>query len=219
MELVYKRKLCWLSGFPEFFENGNILTKALSSYPDEKMIYFMDVIFDCLEEHYGRGPHLVQSIREGSTLDNEIKIVKKNWLKGLRDVSIAQIINALIEVLDNKTIYIQFPPRSVAEYMHLCKMASPPHNLFKGMTFTEIPYSTEVRDNKSKVISKINKILIAEIFADNASNGNGLGFPKALRNIVSTTLTKSDLTEEELIYYEEEKYKVEKYTKSYKKGV
>jgi hypothetical protein len=165
------KKISWIEGMSIFFENENLSTKRLDSFSKKEQEFLIYQIIYTLSKYFGRIPGSAAPLLELESSEKFIESVfsiLNTWLSGLCDLSIYQIINGLIDILDLKTEYKKWPPNSVMEFYTICKIEKPPYhseyyastekNDFKQLEFSKI--SKEEKEKKSEEIARNHMIKI-----------------------------------------------------------
>lgn len=126
------KKISWVEGISELFENGILTTKRLDKMLDHVQKELMYAVVRTLEVYFELNVNQ-NYINEGNK--NKFEPVIKNlseilprWISGLCDVSVAQIIGGLLDILNLKTKYQEYPPRSIMQFHAVCKTARPPYH-------------------------------------------------------------------------------------------
>lgn len=153
---VYK-KIPWVKNIPEIFEGNFMSLKRLDSFPEKTQKYLVYKSMLTLSQYFSQIPDYdsgdKQSIVE--SLENTLP----TWLSGLCDLSVSQIINGLLDVLNLKTEYQKFPPKSVMQFYTVCKTFKPAyHDQKKESSF---------KLNSNELIKKsdeVAKIALSNIF-------------------------------------------------------
>lgn len=124
------KKISWIYEMSEIYLSGNLSTKRLEEISEESRNKLIYSVIHTLAQYFGGMYHYVDGL---SPLDPEynkkcqatLSIILPIWLSGLCDVSAAQIINGLLDILDLKTEYQKWPPKNVIEFHAVCKMYKP----------------------------------------------------------------------------------------------
>ena len=127
------KKIPWIYEMPEVLTNGVLLTKRLDELSEDAQKELVYMVVNTLSEYFGQVPANYVEISKDDPLYSE-KFAKSLsnmlpiWLNGLCDVSVAQIISALLDILNLKTEYQKWPPKSVIEFHAVCKIPRPAYH-------------------------------------------------------------------------------------------
>lgn len=133
MEFNHFKKIPWIYEMPEVFANGVLFTKRLDEVSEDAQKELVYMVVSTLGEYFGQIPAHHTDVSKDDPLYSE-KFTKSLsnmlpiWLSGLCDVSVAQIIYALLDILNLKTEYQKWPPKSVMEFHAVCKMPRPAYH-------------------------------------------------------------------------------------------
>jgi len=124
------KKIPWAYEMSEVYANGVFFVKRLDQISEEAQKKLIFSVVTTLAQYFGGMHHYVDGL---SLSDAEyeqkcqmaLSRILPIWLSGLCNVSVAQIISALLDILDLKTEYQKWPPKSVMEFNAVCKIPRP----------------------------------------------------------------------------------------------
>lgn len=196
-------KLPWIYKISSAFEGDQISSKRLNQIPEEcqKKLIYMTVL--TMSKYFSQIPDYDSDTEESpsdpsksflKSLNNTLPI----WLSGLCDATISQIINALLDILNLKTEYQKWPPKSVIEFYAVCKRVRPPYYDTVKSNYLRLE-KVETRESKKKKIETINGIY----------KKLGRNYKLFLNNQISKIENKENKTEVEIKIYNEAKESLE----------
>lgn len=159
------KKINWIYNMPVLLQNNVASTKRLDSFSEDVQKELIYMIVTTLSEYFSQIPDRNAEI---SRLDENYsaKFVKSLsntlpiWLNGLCDLTILQIVNGLLDILNLKTEYQKWPPKSVMEFYAVCKKErSISHEFIKKNNSKQI-----VDFEKEKKSNEIARKHLTEIF-------------------------------------------------------
>lgn len=160
MEFNHFKKIPWIYEMPEVFSNGVLFTKRLDELSEDAQKELVYMVVSTLGEYFGQIPvHYVEISKEEPLYSDKFTKSLSNmlptWLSGLCDVSVAQIIYALLDILNLRTEYQKWPPKSVMEFHAVCKISRPAyHDVPKAPTnVLRIEYDKESARAKTEEIA------------------------------------------------------------------
>lgn len=127
------KKIPWVYEMPEIYSNGALLTKRLDEVSEESQKKLIFSVVTTLAQYFGGMHHYVDGLSlADAEYDQKCQMalgrVLPIWLSGLCDVSVAQIVSGLLDILDLKTEYQKWPPKNVIEFHGVCKMSRPAYH-------------------------------------------------------------------------------------------
>lgn len=130
------KKISWVYEVPDIFENEVISNKRLDSFPigNQKKIIFKTLF--TLSKYFGQIPgspkdSLISSFDSEEFKKDLLKIIE-TWISGLCDLSIFQIIDGLLNIINLRTEYQKWPPKSVMEFYNVCKRSNKSNNIINN---------------------------------------------------------------------------------------
>ena len=121
-------KFSWIHELPEVFENGKLTTKRLAEISDESRKKLVFLVMKTLMKYFNCSDAYAGSSKDPTERAVEFESQITTWLSGLVGVSVAQIIHALDDILELRTDYQKYPPKSVIEFHAVCKMPRPAYH-------------------------------------------------------------------------------------------
>ncbi len=158
------KKIPWVNQMPNIFINGIISGKRLDSFQKDDQSMIMFQVISSLNRYFGQMPGNPDdmSMQDFEKAKENFANILEVWLDGLCDLSISQIINGLVDILNLKTEYQKWPPKSVMEFYAVCKSVKPAyHEPFKkNENFKQIGCDEKpVQDKKNLMaIESLNNI-------------------------------------------------------------
>jgi len=127
------KKIPWIYEMSEVYSNGILFVKRLDQVSEEAQKKLIFSVVTTLAQYFGGMHHYVDGL---SLSDAEyekkcqmaLSRILPIWLSGLCDVSVAQIISALVDILNLKTEYQKWPPKSVIEFHSVCRHPRPAYH-------------------------------------------------------------------------------------------
>lgn len=142
----------WIYKIPEVLEGNIVSCKRLDFFPQDKQKYLVYKVVQALDNHssqilgYGSGG----SSEFAASLNNTLSI----WLNGLCDLTIAQIINGLLDVLNFNIEWQKGSPNSIMEFCAVCKRTRAVYDEFK------VPNNyKQIERNKGQPSKILNEII------------------------------------------------------------
>ena len=99
-------KIPWVYKMPFVWDQDRLSLNRLMSLPKDNQGKLIAACIITMSKHF------LQSIDHSHS---------DTWISGLCDSTIAQIINGLLDILNLKTEYLKWPPKSVMEFYDVCK--------------------------------------------------------------------------------------------------
>lgn len=127
-------KIPWIYKMPEFFENDMLSEVVLYRLPEKVQKFLVYKILDTLNKSFSQIPDSYQSDSDLDNYSHFIESLKKTgptWVSGLCDLSVSQAINGLLDIINWKTEFKKFPPKSVMEFYGVCKRSRPVYDELK----------------------------------------------------------------------------------------
>ncbi len=156
------KKIPWIYEIHEVFENNFISRLRLDSFPENVQRFLVYKVLHALSKYFSQIPDHYSEISI-SDIDNPKKIVDSlnntlpTWLSGLCDTTIEQIISGLLDILNLKTEYQKWPPKSVMEFYAVCKKNRPPYyEIIQSNNFKQISCDNDLSWEMSKNIATKN---------------------------------------------------------------
>lgn len=150
---VYK-KIPWIRKIPEIFEGDIISLNRLDSFSEKTQKYLVYKSMLTLSQYFSQIPDYDCDDKESivKSLENTLP----TWLSGLCDLSVSQIIHGLLDILNLKTEYQKWPPKSVMQFYSVCKTFKPAyHDRKKESNFNFIERDSSESIKKSNEIAKM----------------------------------------------------------------
>lgn len=135
------KKIPWIFGMSEIFQNNSVSAKRLDTLIEDDQKELIYAVISTLSQYFAQIPNHNAEVSRSDynysakfvqSLSNTLPV----WLSGLCDLTIAQIINGLLDILNLKTEYQKWPPKSVMEFYAICKKQRAPYyemNLEKNL--------------------------------------------------------------------------------------
>lgn len=128
------KKIPWVNQIPNILIDGVVSSKRLDNLQKEDQALLIFEVISSLNRYFGQMPGNPDdmSMQNFEKAKENFSNVLFIWLSGLCDLPICQIIGGLLDILNLKTEYQKWPPKSVIEFYAVCKIARPPyHEPFK----------------------------------------------------------------------------------------
>ena len=119
------KKISWIYQMPEVFDKEVLSVKRLDELSEDVQKKLIYAVMQSLMKHFNYSEAYMGKSENSEERKQELGNHLTIWLSGLCNVSVAQIVHALIEVLDLKTEYQKWPPKSVMEFHAVCKTSRP----------------------------------------------------------------------------------------------
>lgn len=127
------KKIPWVYEMPEIYSDGVFLTKRLDEISAESQKKLIFSVVTTLAQYFGGMHHYVDGLSLADTdYDQKCQLalgrILPIWLSGVCDVSVAQIVCGLSDILNLKTEYQKWPPKNVIEFYGVCKRPRPSYH-------------------------------------------------------------------------------------------
>jgi hypothetical protein len=127
------KKIPWVYEMSEVYSDGNLSTRRLDQLSEEGQKKLVVYVVNTLAKYFGGMHHYVDGLSLADPdYENKCKLALNRilpiWLSGLCDVSTAQIVNGLLDILNLKTEYQKWPPKNVIEFHAVCKIPRPAYH-------------------------------------------------------------------------------------------
>ena len=122
------KKIPWIYEVPDVFENGIVVSKRLDSVSEESQKMLIYSVMQSLMKNFNSSDSYMGKSSCEQIRNSEFESQLLVWLSGLCNVSIAQIVGALVDILEMKTEYQKYPPKSVMEFHAVCKSPRPAYH-------------------------------------------------------------------------------------------
>jgi len=154
------KKISWIYEMTEIFNNEILSNKRLDYFSEDDQKFLIYKIIHTLTKYFGQipgsaEPLLSKDLESSNKFIESLSSVLEIWLSGLCDLSVSQIINGLMDIINLKTEYQKFPPKSVIEFYAICKNPHPSyHDHIKKNDYKQIEYDKSIEWEKSKQIAQ-----------------------------------------------------------------
>lgn len=122
-------KIIWIYKIPEIFFENSISKEKLKNLPVSakqglifKLLETLSLYFSVVPDYYC--DNSFSGNEENEDIDG-LNATFTIWLNGLGDLSISKIIDGLLDILNMKTEYQKWPPKSVMQFHAVCKSIRP----------------------------------------------------------------------------------------------
>ena len=127
------KKIPWIYEMSEIYSSGILSTNRLEQVSEELQKKLIFSVVNTLAKYFGGMHHYVDGLSlADAEYEQKCQLVLGRmlpiWLSGLCNVSVGQIILALVDILDLKTEYQKWPPKSVIEFHAVCKLPRPAYH-------------------------------------------------------------------------------------------
>ncbi len=153
------KKIPWIYEMSEVFQNNLVVIKRLDKIPEYEQQKLVYAVVSTLSKYFSQIPDH-NAVLSMSDPDYSVKFEKilgnmlPNWLSGLCDLTIAQIINGLLDIINLKTQYNNWPPKSVMDFYSVCKQSRAPYHDYKNPNnYKQIEHDKDAAWEKSKGIA------------------------------------------------------------------
>ena len=165
------KKIPWIYEMPAIFQNNTVSGNRLDCLIEDDKKELIYAVISTLSQYFAQIPNHNSDISKldhdySSKFVESISNMLPTWVNGLCDLSVSQIISGLMDILNLKTEYQKWPPKSVMEFYAVCKKNRPAyHEPFnKQNDCKQIEYDNETSRERSesiatKHLSEIFKIL------------------------------------------------------------
>lgn len=161
MENETYKKIPWVYEMSFIFQNNAVSGARLDCLADDEQKEFVYAVISTLSQYFAQIPNHNADISKADcnysekfveSLSNTLPV----WLNGLCDLSVTQVINGLMDILNLKTEYQKWPPKSVMEFYAVCKKSRPAyHDIKKSNSLLEIGFDdTKLRKKSESVAEK-----------------------------------------------------------------
>jgi hypothetical protein len=150
------KKIPWVLKVSNFFDKENLSLMRLDRLPEKEQKFLVYQSMLTLSQYFSMVPDH-HSDSETATASNFELIKSLNntlptWLGGLCDLNVLQIISGLLDILNMKTEYQKWPPKSVMEFYSVCKKSKPAYHAPYVQKFKQI--ECEKSRKKSEEIAR-----------------------------------------------------------------
>lgn len=125
-------KIIWIYKIPEIFFENSISKEKLKNLPVSakqglifKLLETLSLYFSVVPDYY------CDNYFSGNEENEDINGLNATftiWLSGLSDLSVCQIIGGLLDILNMKTEYQKWPPKSVMQFYTVCTAFKPAYH-------------------------------------------------------------------------------------------
>lgn len=144
-------KISWIYEVPDFFEDQLISEKRLYSFHKDDQNFLVIKLLNTLTQYFGHIPGSPDGLTlldiNSEKFKNSLENICVVWLNGLCDLSIKMIVEGLLDILNLKTEYQKWPPKSVMEFYAVCKKFRPAYHEIK------------VSDNYKKITNEKSELI------------------------------------------------------------
>lgn len=154
------KKISWIYEMPIIFNNGILSNRRLDNLPEDDQKFLVYKIIHTLTGYFGQvpgsaSPLVDKNLESSNKFIESLSGILEIWLSGLCDLSVSQIVNGLIDVINLKTEYQKWPPRSVIEFYAVCKKPHPSyHEHVNKNDYKQIEYDKSAEWENSKQIAE-----------------------------------------------------------------
>ncbi len=122
-------KILWIYKMPEVIFNNFLSENRLKSLSERAREGLIFKVIETLSQYFSVVPDYYYDSADRVTNENEdisgINATLTIWLNGLGDLSVKKIIEGLLDILNMKTEYQKWPPKSVMQFHAVCKSIKP----------------------------------------------------------------------------------------------
>jgi len=122
-------KIIWIYKIPEIILENIVSREKLKNFPSHVKEGLVFKILETLSQYFSVVPDYYYDKNSDSYENIEdmdgINATLTIWLNGLGDLSVSKIIDGLLDILNMKTEYQKWPPKSVMQFHAVCKSIRP----------------------------------------------------------------------------------------------
>jgi hypothetical protein len=172
------KKISWIYEMPKIFHDGILSNRRLDNFLEEEQKFLVYKIIHTLTQYFGQipgsaSPLLEKDLESSNKFIQSLSGILEIWLSGLCDLSASQIINGLMDVINLKTEYQKWPPRSVIEFYGVCKKPHPPyHEHVNKNDYKQIEFDKNKKWEQSKKIADIHLSYMFKLLGKKRKNAN-----------------------------------------------
>lgn len=154
------KKIPWVYEMSFIFQNNSISEVRLDCLAKDEQKELIYAVISTLSQYFAQIPNHNADVSRADcnysekfveSLSNTLPV----WLNGLCDLSATQIINGLMDILNLKTEYQKWPPKSVMEFYAVCKKSRPAyHDIKKSNGLLEIGFDDTNLRKKSENVAE-----------------------------------------------------------------
>ncbi len=153
-------KILWIYKMPEVIFNNFLSENRLKSLSDRARQGLIFKVIETLSQYFSVVPdyYYDSEIYEANP-DEDINGVNATltiWLNGLADLSVKKIIEGLLDILNMKTEYQKWPPKSVMQFYAVCKSIRPApyHEIKSSNNYKQIGFDEYIARKRSEDIAE-----------------------------------------------------------------
>lgn len=125
-------KIIWIYKIPEIILENIVSREKLKNFPSHVKEGLVFKILETLSQYFSVVPDYYYDKNSDSYENIEdmdgINATLTIWLSGLSDLSVFQIIGGLLDILNMKTEYQKWPPKSVMQFYTVCTAFKPAYH-------------------------------------------------------------------------------------------
>ena len=125
-------KIIWIYKIPEIILENIVSREKLKNFPSHVKEGLVFKILETLSQYFSVVPDYYYDKNSDSYENIEdmdgINATLTIWLSGLSDLSVCQIIGGLLDILNMKTEYQKWPPKSVMQFYTVCTAFKPAYH-------------------------------------------------------------------------------------------
>ena len=125
-------KIIWIYKIPEIILENIVSREKLKNFPSHVKEGLVFKILETLSQYFSVVPDYYYDKNSDSYENIEdmdgINATLTFWLSGLSDLSVCQIIGGLLDILNMKTEYQKWPPKSVMQFYTVCTAFKPAYH-------------------------------------------------------------------------------------------
>lgn len=125
-------KIIWIYKIPEIILENIVSREKLKNFPSHVKEGLVFKILETLSQYFSVVPDYYYDKNSDSYENIEdmdgINATLTIWLSGLSDLSVCQIIGGLLDILNMKTEYQKWPPKSVMQFYTVCTDFKPAYH-------------------------------------------------------------------------------------------
>ncbi len=125
-------KIIWIYKIPEIILENIVSREKLKNFPPHVKEGLVFKILETLSQYFSVVPDYYYDKNSDSYENIEdmdgINATLTIWLSGLSDLSVCQIIGGLLDILNMKTEYQKWPPKSVMQFYTVCTAFKPAYH-------------------------------------------------------------------------------------------
>lgn len=125
-------KINWIYKIPEIFLDDVVSADNLKNLSKNSQQSLVFKIIETLSQYFSVVPDYYYDPADSLSEDGEdidgLNATLTIWLSGLGDLSVSRIVGGLLDILNMKTEYQEWPPKSVMQFYTVCKVFKPAYH-------------------------------------------------------------------------------------------